>query len=141
MASVVLHAYQTICETGKMSLFRSHHKNYRDGEQCRDFVYVDDIADVMIFFMEHQENPGIYNVGTGKARTFLDLTHSVFKSMKRNPEISFVDTPVELRGRYQYFTEADIHKLREIGYTKPFTDLEEGVENYVGKYLLAEACY
>ncbi|QGY43013.1 ADP-glyceromanno-heptose 6-epimerase [Maribellus comscasis] len=141
MASVVLHAYQKIRETGKMKLFRSHHKDYRDGEQLRDFVYVDDIADVMIHFMETQENPGIYNVGTGHARTFLDLTRSVFDSMKLNPEISFIDTPVELRGRYQYFTEADIHKLREIGYTKAFTELEEGVENYVGKYLLADTCY
>lgn len=141
MASVVLHSYQTIKNTGKMRLFRSHHKDYRDGEQSRDFIYVEDIADVMIYFMEHQENTGIYNVGTGKARTFLDLTRSVFKSMNLNPEISFIDTPVELRGRYQYFTEADIKKLRDIGYTKPFTELEEGVENYVGKYLMAEACY
>jgi ADP-L-glycero-D-manno-heptose 6-epimerase len=141
MASVVLHAFQTISETGKMSLFRSHRKNYRDGEQCRDFIYVDDIADVMLYFMEHQENAGIYNVGTGRARTFLDLTRSVFKSMSLNPEISFIDTPVDLRGRYQYFTEADIRKLREIGYTRPFTELEDGVENYVGKYLMAETCY
>ncbi len=141
MASVVLHSFQTIKKTGKMRLFRSHHKDYRDGEQSRDFIYVDDIADVMIYFMEHQETPGIYNVGTGKARTFLDLTRSVFNSMNLVPEISFIDTPVELRGRYQYFTEADIKKLRDIGYSKPFTELEEGVENYIGKYLLAETCY
>ncbi len=141
MASVVLHAYKTINKTGKMNLFRSHHKDYRDGEQSRDFIYVDDIADVMIFFMENQAKSGIYNVGTGKARTFLDLTRAVFKSMHLNPEISFVDTPVDLRGRYQYFTEAEINKLRDIGYNKPFTELEEGVENYVGRYLLSEACY
>ncbi len=141
MASVVLHAFETISKTGKMNLFRSHHKDYHDGEQCRDFIYVDDIADVMMYFMEHQENMGIYNVGTGKARTFLDLTRSVFKSMSLAPEISFVDTPVDLRGRYQYFTEADIQKLRAIGYTKSFTELEDGVEDYVGKYLLSETCY
>jgi ADP-L-glycero-D-manno-heptose 6-epimerase len=141
MASVVLHAFNTINETGKMKLFRSHHKNYKDGEQSRDFIYVDDIADVMLHFMENQEYPGIYNVGTGKARSFLDLTQSVFSSLKLHPDISFIDTPVDLRGRYQYFTEADIHKLREIGYTKPFTELEEGVEKYVGEYLMAEACY
>ena len=141
MASVVLHAFNTINDTGKMKLFRSHHKNYKDGEQSRDFVYVEDIADVMLYFMENQEYPGIYNVGTGKARSFLDLTHSVFSSLKLHPEISFIDTPVDLRGRYQYFTEADIHKLREIGFKKPFTELEEGVDKYVGEYLLAEACY
>lgn len=141
MASVVLHAFKNINETGKMKLFRSHHKDYGDGEQSRDFIFVDDIADVMLYFMENQKYPGIYNVGTGKARSFLDLTHSVFKSLKLHPDISFVDTPVDLRGRYQYFTEASIHKLREIGYTKPFTELEEGVDEYVGKYLLTEACF
>ena len=141
MASVVLHAFEKIKETNKMKLFRSHHKDYGDGEQSRDFIYVEDIADVMMFFMEHQNNLGIYNVGTGKARSFLDLTKSVFKSMKKTPDISFMDTPVDLRGRYQYFTEAENQKLRDIGYTKPFTELEEGVEKYVGKYLLEEACY
>jgi ADP-L-glycero-D-manno-heptose 6-epimerase len=141
MASVVLHSFNTISKTGKMKLFRSHHKNYKDGEQSRDFVYVDDIADVMLYFMENQEYPGIYNVGTGKARSFLDLTQSVFSSLKLHPNISFIDTPVDLRGRYQYFTEANINKLREIGYTKPFTELEEGVDKYVGEYLMAECCY
>lgn len=141
MASVVMHAYNTIKNSGKMQLFRSHHSDYRDGEQSRDFVFVEDIADVMMFFMENQKKPGIYNVGTGKARSFMDLTTSVFKSMSLNPEISFIDTPVDLRGRYQYFTEAEIQKLRDVGYTKPFTELEEGVDKYVGQYLLADACY
>jgi ADP-L-glycero-D-manno-heptose 6-epimerase len=141
MASVVLHAFNTISRTKKMNLFRSHHKDYRDGEQSRDFIYVEDIADVMIYFMEHQVKSGIYNVGTGKARTFLDLTRAVFNSLKLNPEISFVDTPVDLRGRYQYFTEAEITKLREVGYRKPFTELEEGIDEYVKEYLLSEACY
>ncbi len=141
MSSVVLHAYKTIKETGKMELFRSHHSDYKDGEQSRDFIFVEDIADVMMYFMENQNNTGIYNVGTGKARSFLDLTKSVFNSMKLSPEISFIDTPVDLRGRYQYFTEAEIQKLRDIGYTKTFTELEEGVDEYVSKYLMAEACY
>ena len=141
MASVVLHAFQTIRETGKMKLFRSHHSDYKDGEQSRDFVFVEDIADVMLFFMESQKNRGIFNVGTGKARSFLDLTTSVFRSMNITPDISFIDTPIDLRGRYQYFTEAEIHKLRDIGYTKPFTELEAGVEQYVGEFLMAEACY
>ena len=141
MASVVLHAYKTIKENSKMELFRSHHSDYKDGEQSRDFIYVDDIADVMIYFMETQRNTGIYNVGTGKARSFLDLTTSVFNSMNITPDISFIDTPVDLRGRYQYFTAAKIQKLRDIGYTKPFTELEEGVDKYVSEYLMAEVCY
>ena len=141
MASVVLHAFNTISKTGQMKLFKSHHKDYHDGEQSRDFVYVDDISDVMLYFMHNQEHSGIYNVGTGKARSFLDLTQAVFKSMKLNPEISFIDTPVELRGRYQYFTEAETDKLRDIGYTKPFVELEEGIDTYVGKYLVKEACF
>jgi ADP-L-glycero-D-manno-heptose 6-epimerase len=141
MASVVLHAYQTIKETGKMELFRSHHSDYKDGEQSRDFIFVEDIADVMMFFMENQKNKGIFNVGTGKARSFLELTTSVFNSMKLTPNISFIDCPIDLRGRYQYFTEAEIQKLRDIGYTRTFTELEVGVEHYVGEYLMAEACY
>ena len=141
MASVVLHAFQTIKETGKMKLFRSHHIDYKDGEQSRDFIFVEDIADVMMFFMENQKNRGIYNVGTGKARSFLDLTTSVFKSMNMIPDVSFIDTSIDLRGRYQYFTEAENQKLRDIGYTKPFTELEVGVEQYVGEFLMAEACF
>lgn len=141
MASVVLHAYQTIMRNGSMKLFRSHHKDYKDGEQSRDFVFVDDIASVMIFFMQNQNNSGIYNVGTGKARSFLDLTNSVFQSINTKPKITFIDTPVVLRGRYQYFTEAEIQKLRDIGYTKEFAELEDGVDMYVGKYLKASACY
>jgi ADP-L-glycero-D-manno-heptose 6-epimerase len=141
MASVVLHAFQTISQTGEMKLFRSHHKDYKDGEQSRDFIYVDDIAEVMMYFMENRTKPGIYNVGTGKARSFFDLATSVFQSLKMNPEISFVDTPVDLRGRYQYFTEAEIQKLRNVGYVKPFTELEEGVDRYVGEYLKTESCY
>ncbi|MCK3682946.1 ADP-glyceromanno-heptose 6-epimerase [Maribellus sp. YY47] len=141
MASVVLHAFKTIQETGKMQLFRSHHKAYKDGEQSRDFVYVEDIADVMMFFMENQDNSGIYNVGTGKARSFYDLTTSVFSSMKMYPVISFVDTPVDLRGRYQYYTEAEIQKLRDVGYNKPFMELEDGVACYVKDYLMEEAVY
>jgi len=141
MASVVLHAYQTIRETGEMKLFRSHREDVPDGEQKRDFIFVDDIAEVMLFFMENQNYPGIYNVGTGKARSYLDLTRAVFESMKMNPDINFVDTPTDLRNRYQYFTEADIQKLREIGYSKPFTELENGVREYVSNFLVTKECY
>jgi ADP-L-glycero-D-manno-heptose 6-epimerase len=95
----------------------------------------------MFFFLGNRNHPGIYNVGTGKARTYLDLTRAVFESMKVNPEIQFIDTPRDLLSRYQYFTEADIQKLREIGYSKPFTDLESGISEYVNNYLLSEECY
>jgi ADP-L-glycero-D-manno-heptose 6-epimerase len=141
MASIVLHAFQTIRETGEMKLFRSHREDVPDGEQKRDFIFVDDIAEVMLFFMENQKNPGIYNVGTGNARSYLDLTRAVFESMKVSPDIHFVDTPTDLRSRYQYFTEADVQKLREIGYSKPFIGLEDGVAEYVSNYLLGEECY
>jgi ADP-L-glycero-D-manno-heptose 6-epimerase len=141
MASVVLHAFQTIRETGEMRLFRSHREDVADGEQKRDFIYVDDIAEVMMFFLENRNHPGIYNVGTGKARTYLDLTKAVFDSLKINPEIQFVDTPRDIRSRYQYFTEADIQKLREIGYSRSFTELENGVGEYVRNYLVPEDCY
>ena len=141
MASVVLHAFQTIRETGEMKLFRSHREDVADGEQKRDFIYVDDIAEVMLFFLRNQNHSGIYNVGTGKARSYLDLTNAVFDSMKLNPEIQFVDTPRDLLARYQYFTEADIQKLREIGYSKSFTDLEKGINEYVNNFLTTENCY
>lgn len=141
MASVVLHAYNKIKSSGEMELFRSHREDVKDGEQKRDFIYVDDIADVMLFFMENQDKPGIYNVGTGKARSYLDLTRAVFNSMSLNTEIHFVDTPLAIRNRYQYFTEADIQKLREIGYSKPFRELEEGVDEYISNYLKHELTY
>ena len=141
MASVVLHAFQTIMETGGMKLFKSQREDIPDGEQKRDFVYVDDISEVLLFFLENQKHQGIYNVGTGKARSYLDLTHAVFESMKKDPEIEFVDPPGDLMSRYQYFTEADIQKLRKIGYTRPFVELEKGVSKYVSHYLLKEECY
>ncbi len=141
MASVVLHAYRKIKDSGKMNLFRSHRSNVKDGEQKRDFVHVDDITEVMLFFMENQNKPGIYNVGTGKARTYLELTRAVFESMHMNPEIRFVDTPLSLRNRYQYFTEANIRKLRETGYSKPFCELEQGVGDYVSNFLAHELIY
>lgn len=130
MASVVWHAYNQIKETGGMKLFRSHNPEYKNGEQMRDFVYVKDVVDVCYWLMHHRKAPGIYNLGSGKARTFLDLTKGVFKAMGKEENISFVDTPEDIRDKYQYFTEADISKLRSIGYTKKFHTLEEGVEGY-----------
>jgi ADP-L-glycero-D-manno-heptose 6-epimerase len=135
MASVVWHAFNQIKDTGKMKLFRSHNPKYKDGGQLRDFVYVKDVVDVCMFLMHHRKNSGIYNLGSGGARTFLDLTKAVFKAMDKKEDISFIDTPVDIRDKYQYFTEAEMGKLKKIGYDKPFVSLEEGVEDYVGSYL------
>lgn len=141
MASVIFQAYNTISETGQMSLFRSHHPEFKDGEQARDFIYVEDVAKVILFFMHQRKNSGIYNVGTGEARTYLSLTKAVFKSMKQDEKIGFVDTPEDLQGKYQYYTCANIQKLKSIGYNEPFFSLEEGIDDYVQNYLMTKACY
>lgn len=141
MASVVFHAYHQIREKGEMNLFRSHHVRYKDGEQLRDFIYVKDLTDVMLWMMETREIPGIFNLGTGKARTFLDLVNGVFKAMGKDPVIRFIDTPLDIRDKYQYFTEANMEKLRKTGYISEFTSLEEGVRDYVQNYLLEGSYY
>lgn len=138
MASVIFHAYNQITKTGEMKLFASHHPNYKDGEQLRDFVYVKDVANVCLFLLENRKHAGIYNLGSGKARTFLDLVNNTFKAMELTPKVSFVPTPEDIRDKYQYFTEANMEKLKSIGYNKPFTSLEEGVEDYVKNYLMSE---
>jgi len=136
MASVIFHAYKQIKETGAMKLFQSHHADYKDGEQQRDFVYVKDLSEVMLFLMHHRKDSGLYNVGTGEARTFLDLVKNTFSAMHVEEKISFIPTPEDIRDKYQYFTEAEMQKLRSIGYNKPFTSLEEGVRDYVQHYLI-----
>jgi ADP-L-glycero-D-manno-heptose 6-epimerase len=136
MASVIFHSYNQIKATGKMKLFRSHNPKFKDGEQLRDFIYVKDVVDVIFFLMEHRKNSGIYNLGTGKARSFLDLTRNTFRAMGVKEDISFIDTPEDIRDKYQYFTEANMKKLRGIGYSKPFYSLEEGIEDYVKNYLV-----
>ena len=136
MASVVWHAFNQIRRTEKMKLFRSHNPQFKDGEQMRDFIYVKDVVEVCIFLMHHRKNSGIYNLGSGKARTFLDLTKSVFKAMGKIADIEFIDTPADIRDKYQYFTEANMKKLKKIGYSKPFHSLEEGAEDYVKNYLM-----
>lgn len=141
MASVIFHAYQQIQKSGSMKLFRSHHPDYKDGEQLRDFVYVKDVVSVCMFLMTHRKDPGIYNLGSGQARTFLDLVKNTFKAMNKQEKIEFIDTPVDIRDKYQYFTEANMSKLRSIGYTTPFSSLEEGVADYVGNYLSKNAYY
>lgn len=130
MASVVWHSYHQIRAQGKMKLFRSHNPDYKDGEQMRDFVYVKDVADVCMFLMHHRKNSGIYNLGSGKARTFLSLANAVFQSLQLKPVIEFVDTPADIRDKYQYFTQADMSKLAGLGYHKPFHSLEAGVQEY-----------
>ncbi|MFT6872448.1 MAG: ADP-L-glycero-D-manno-heptose 6-epimerase [Roseivirga sp.] len=141
MASVVLHAFKQIKETNGMRLFRSHNPDFKNGEQMRDFVYVKDVVEVCCFLMHHRKNSGIYNLGSGKARTFLDLTKSVFKALDIKEDIDFIDTPEDIREKYQYFTEADMRKLKSIGYKRPFTSLEDGVNDYVGNYLLDNLKY
>jgi len=135
MASVVWHAFNQIQNTGEMKLFRSHHPHYTDGGQMRDFVYVKDVAAVCIWLMETRKQSGIFNLGSGKARTFLDLVKNTFRNMQIPEKISFIDTPEDIRDKYQYFTEANMSKLINAGYSAPFHTLEEGVEDYVGQYL------
>ncbi len=139
MASVILHAFRQIQEKGSMKLFRSHHPDFKDGEQMRDFVYVKDVTNVCLFLMHLRQYSGIYNLGSGKARTFVDLTKAVFAALKLQPEIAFIDTPEDIRDKYQYFTEANMEKLKGIGYDKPFTVLEKGVGEYVRDYLMKGA--
>ncbi len=135
MASVIFHSYNQIIKTGKMKLFRSHNSNFKDGEQLRDFVYVKDVVEVIYFLTHHRKNSGVYNLGSGKARTFLDLTKNTFKALGKSENIDFMDTPIDIRDKYQYFTEANMAKLKSIGYSMPFSTLEEGVEDYVKNYL------
>jgi ADP-L-glycero-D-manno-heptose 6-epimerase len=136
MASVIMHAFNQIKEKGSMNLFRSHNPNFTDGGQMRDFVYVKDLINVCYFLMHHRKHSGIYNLGSGKARTFLDLVTSTFTAMDKEPVIGFIDTPADIRDKYQYFTEANMSKLFSIGYPHKFHTLEEGVTDYVTNYLM-----
>ncbi|MHA7098948.1 ADP-glyceromanno-heptose 6-epimerase [Roseivirga pacifica] len=141
MASVIMHAFNQIKATDGMKLFRSHNPEFKDGEQMRDFVYVKDVVNVCMFLMNHRKDSAIYNLGSGKARTFLDLVRATFKAMDKEEQISFIDTPADIRDKYQYFTEADMNKLKSIGYETPFTSLEEGVTDYVKNYLIEGKYY
>lgn len=135
MASVIMHGFNQIKEKGEMKLFRSHNPNFEDGGQMRDFIYVKDLIEVCFFLMKHRKNSGIYNLGSGKARKFIDLAKATFHALNLEPQISFIDTPVDIRDKYQYFTEADMSKLKSIGYNKEFHSLEDGVKDYVQNYL------
>ncbi len=136
MASVIFHAFNQINETGKVKLFRSHRKEYEDGKQLRDFVYVKDVAGVCMFLMEHRKNSGIYNLGSGKARSFVDLVTATFSNMDKKTQIEFIDIPADIREKYQYFTEANMEKLKSAGYSTPFHTLEDGITDYVNNYLV-----
>jgi len=135
MASVIFHAFNQVKEKGSVKLFRSHNPAYKDGEQIRDFIYVKDVVSICVWLMQHQPASGLYNTGTGKARTFLALVRAIFATLQAPENIEFVDTPIDIRDKYQYFTEADMHKLLAAGYDKPFYTLEEGVQEYVSNYL------
>jgi ADP-L-glycero-D-manno-heptose 6-epimerase len=135
MASVIWHAYQQITNTGKVKLFRSHRDGIDHGKQMRDFVYVKDVVDVCMHLMEYRKKSGIYNLGSGTARTFVDLATSVFSSLGKAPDIEFIDTPQDIRDKYQYFTQADMTKLGTTGYEQPFTTLEAGIRDYITNYL------
>lgn len=138
MASVILHSFGQINTTGQVKLFRSHRPDYKDGQQLRDFVYVKDVANVILWLMQYKPESGLYNVGTGKARSFYDLADNTFKAMHLKTNIEFIDTPLDIRDKYQYFTEAKMDKLRKAGYDKPFTTLEDGVNDYVTNYLIGK---
>ncbi|MCD6067231.1 MAG: ADP-glyceromanno-heptose 6-epimerase precursor [Bacteroidetes bacterium] len=135
MASVIFHAFNQIKQQGFVKLFRSHNPDYADGGQLRDFVYVKDVVDVLYHAYASKIKSGIYNLGSGTARTFLDLAKATFHALALEPKIEFIDTPADIRDKYQYFTEAKMEKLKGTGYTRPFHTLEEGVKDYVQQYL------
>ncbi|MFN8230304.1 MAG: ADP-glyceromanno-heptose 6-epimerase [Bacteroidia bacterium] len=135
MASVVFHSFNQIKENNKVKLFRSHNSNYKDGGQLRDFVYVKDVINVIWYLFNTDVKNGIYNLGSGKARSFYDLATATFKALNKEPIIEFIDTPIDIRDKYQYFTEANMRKLINTGYNQKFTSLEEGVFDYVTNYL------
>lgn len=141
MASVIMHAHKQISETGAMKLFASHNPDYENGGQLRDFIYVKDVVSVCVYMMEKKPASGLYNLGTGTARTFKDLAIATFNAMNKPTNISYIDTPIDIRDKYQYFTEADMTKLITSGYTKPFYTLEEGVTDYVKNYLSEHSYY
>jgi ADP-L-glycero-D-manno-heptose 6-epimerase len=139
MRSFVLKAYEQINATGGVQLFKSHRPDFADGGQLRDFIYVKDAVDMTLFFLERPELGGIYNVGTGQARNWNDLATAVFAAMGREAQIDYVPMPEHLQGKYQYFTQADISKLRNAGYTRPTTTLEDAIGDYVQQYLMKDA--
>ena len=139
MRSVIHKSYGQILETGKVSLFKSYMDEYKDGEQMRDFIYVKDAVDMTLHFLENRETNGLFNVGTGKARTWVDLVSAVFNAIDKPVNIEFIEMPEYLKEKYQYFTQANIDKIRKVGYTKPISSLEDSVKDYVQNYLMKNA--
>lgn len=131
MASVVYHAIRQIRQNNTLKLFRSHRSDFLDGEQKRDFISVFDVVDILFYFMETRKKCGLYNVGTGNAKSFNELAQAVFVALEKPAQIEYIDTPLDIRETYQYFTEAKVEKLQSAGYNSPFTNLEDGVKNYV----------
>jgi len=136
MASVIWHTKNQIEQTGGMKLFRSHNDNYKDGEQLRDFIYVKDVCKVCLWLKDNLPKSGLYNLGTGQARTFNDLVNATFEALNLQPQIAYIDTPIDIRDNYQYFTQANMQKLISAGYTSQFYTLEEGIKDYVKNYLV-----
>jgi len=149
MASVIFHSYNQISRDGSVNLFKSHRPDFRDGQQLRDFIYVKDIVKVCYWLMENcfaneewaKNNSAIYNLGTGKARAFQDLVKATFAGLNKQPVINFIDMPEDIRDKYQYFTEADMQKLKGAGYSEPFFSLEDGVDDYIRNYLSKNKYY
>jgi ADP-L-glycero-D-manno-heptose 6-epimerase len=141
MASVIFHSFKQVKQCGKVKLFRSHKDGYGDGEQLRDFVYVKDVVEVCYWLMQNQPASALYNLGTGKARSFNTLVKSTFAGMDLQPDIEYIDIPEDIRDKYQYFTEANMDKLKAAGYTKEFFTLEKGVDDYVRNYLATNGFY
>jgi len=141
MASVISKIFPRARNGETVRLFRSHHPDYEDGGQLRDFIYVADCVGVVDWLLRNEQVNGLFNVGTGKARSFADLARAVFAALDREPAIEYVDTPLEIRDRYQYFTQAEMAKLRDAGYREEFTELEDGVSDYVRSYLATDDPY
>ena len=148
MASVIFHSFNQIKETGVVKLFKSHRTDFKDGEQLRDFIYVKDVARVIFWMMQqmmastwNSTQNGLYNLGTGKARSFYDLAANTFIAQGLTPNIEFIDMPLDIRDKYQYFTEANMSKLMAAGYDQPFSSFEEGVKDYVANYLVKNQLY
>ncbi len=138
MRSVVHKSFGQIMETGSVKLFKSHKDGYKDGEQKRDFIYVKDVIDMTLYFYENKDVNGLFNIGTGKSRTWVDLVTAVFNAMDKPVNIEFIDMPDHLKDKYQYFTEANIDKIRNSGYTKKISSLEDGISDYVKNYLMTD---
>jgi ADP-L-glycero-D-manno-heptose 6-epimerase len=141
MASVIYHSFNQIVSTGKVKLFRSHREDCKDGWQMRDFVYVKDVVNVLFYLMTNKPQSSIYNLGSGQARSFYDLASATFSAMGKETMIEYVDIPIDIRDKYQYFTEASMKKLISVGYNTPFYSLEEGVKDYVQNYLMKQSYF